>query len=183
VRELIAILVCFAAVSVAVGSSLVFAARHNATVPAADIHKQHDQTTIAQSFPSTVAISKPLMPIPASPASTSAPTATPGTIVSPMVPTPGQEPGAAGRESFKSLGCSTCHSIASAGNPRHPLDDVGSRWNAEQLRAWITGSGFAAERLPASVVGRKQRYTSIPPEQMDTLIAFLSGLKADQRGK
>ncbi len=181
-RELITILVCVAALFVAVGSSLVFAARHNAAVPTADIREQHDQTTIAQSSPSTVATSTSLILVSTPPGSNSAPAASPPRSVARMMTTLGQEPGAAGRESFKSLGCSTCHSIAGAGNPRHPLDEVGSRWTAEQLRAWITGTGFAAERLPATTVARKQRYTSIPPEQMDAIIAFLSALKADQRG-
>ena len=187
-RELIAILVCVAALFVAVGSSLVFAARHNAAVPSIEISKKPDQTTIAQPSPSTVGTSPPVIPAPAPLVATSPPTPAasatpPATTVAPVVPTPGREPGAAGLESIKTLGCLTCHSIAGTGNPRHPLDGVGSQWTAEQLHAWITGSGFAAERLPASVTRRKQRYTSIPEPEMNALISCLSELKATQPGK
>ena len=173
-RELLAILVCVAALCVAVGLSFVFAVRHNAAVPAADIPAKVDQTTIAQPLPSTVATSPP----------TPVPSVTPlGTTSAPVVPTPGQESGAIGRESFNRRGCSACHSIAGTGNPRHPLDGVGSNWTAEQLHAWVTGSGFAAERLPASVARRKQRYTSIPDEEMNALIGFLSDFNTTQGGK
>ena len=189
-RELIAILMCVAALLVAVGSSLVFAARHNAAVPSIEISKKPDQTTIAQPSPSTVGTSPPVIPAPAALVATSLPTpvasAVPSaTTVAPVVRTPGQEPSpsAAGRGSFKNRGGSTCHSIAGTGNPRHPLDGAGSQWTAVQLHAWITGSGFAAERLPASVTRRKQRYTSIPEPEMNALINCLSQLKATQPGK
>ena len=187
-RELIAILMCVAALFLAVGSSLVFAARHNAAVPSIESSKKPDQTTFAQPSPSTVGTSPPIIPAPTPLVAMSSPTPVdsstpPATTVAPVVPTPGQEPGAAGLESIKTLGCLTCHSIAGTGNPRHPLDGVGSQWTAEQLHAWITGSGFAADRLPASVARRKQQYTRIPQEEMDALIGFLSDLKTVQRGK
>jgi len=186
-RELVAILVCVAALCVAVGSSVGFAVRHNSAVPPADLPTKADQTTIAQTFSPTVAAPSPQIPTPAPLVATSpppaVPTATPvATVVAPVAPTPGEESDAAGRESFKNRGCSTCHSIAGTGNPRHPLDGVGSRWTAEQLHAWITGSGFATERLPASVAHRKQQYTSIPRDEMNALVRFLSDLKTTQRG-
>ena len=172
-RELIAILVCVAALFLAVGSSLVFAARHNPAVPTIENSRKPDQTTISQPSPFTAETSPP------TPVASAVP---PATTVAPVVRTPGQEPSAAGRESFKNRGCSTCHSIAGTGNPCHPLDDVGSRWTAEQLHSWITGSGFAAERLPASVVRRKQQYTTVPEEEMNAMIQFLSSLKTPQHG-
>lgn len=171
-RELIANLVSVAALCIALGSSFVFAVRHNAVVPAAS--DKVDQSTIAQPLPSTLATSAPT-PVASVPP--------PAMTSVPAVPNSGQDSAGIGRESFKNRGCSTCHSIAGTGNPHLPLDGVGSRWTAEQLHAWVTGSGFAAERLPASVARRKQQYTRIPQEEMDALIGFLSDLKTVQRGK
>lgn len=83
-----------------------------------------------------------------------------------------------GRSVFAKQSCSTCHSIAGAGNPRSPLDGVGARWEPAELRAWITGTGIAADLLPPAIAKRKQRYQSIPEDDLKALIAYLSSLKA-----
>ena len=36
--------------------------------------------------------------------------------------------------------CARCHSIAGKGNPRRPLDGVGARRNAAELRDWNIGA-------------------------------------------
>lgn len=82
-----------------------------------------------------------------------------------------------GRAVYAQQNCSTCHSIAGEGNPRHPLDGVGARWEAAELRAWIVGTGVAADILPAAIVKRKQRYQNMPEDDLTALVAFLTSLK------
>lgn len=100
------------------------------------------------------------------------PAAAAGTIKSPP---PDHE---RGRSVFARENCSTCHAIAGVGNPRASLDGVGSRWEPAELRAWITGTGIAADLLPPAIAKRKQRYQSIPEADLQALIAYLSSLKA-----
>src|SRR5690606_16194819 len=57
-----------------------------------------------------------------------------------------------GRTVYNDQGCATCHSIAGAGNPRYPLDGVGTRWELEEIRAWITGAGFVADLLSGPIL-------------------------------
>lgn len=148
-RELIAKLAVGMTVAVVVVLSLLFAARHNPRAPA----------TVA-------AVSDGGTPRPALP-----------NDVVPMAPkTPDNI--ARGRAVYAQQNCSACHSISGDGNPRAPLDDVGARHNATDLRAWITGTGAAADVLAPATVRRKQRYLNAPAGDLDALVAYLSTLKS-----
>ena len=76
--------------------------------------------------------------------------------------------------------CSVCHSIEGRGNPKGPLDDVGSRWRAEEIEAWLrTPAEMAAKhgkvRKPAMVP-----YPELSDEELDDLAAYLASLKRPQ---
>lgn len=107
-------------------------------------------------------------------------------MVAAQTPLPGNEkktaqPPAteAGRTIFESRNCGTCHSVAGTGNPRNPLDGVGSRLNVEQLRDWTTGTGSASNSLSAGVRGRKARYLEMSEAEMEALLHYLSALKSE----
>ncbi|MBL9213112.1 MAG: cytochrome c [Opitutaceae bacterium] len=87
---------------------------------------------------------------------------------------------AKGKSVYAAQKCSSCHSIAGDGNPRYPLDSVGSHLNREDLLAWTTGTGAAADILPPGIVRRKQRYRSLPQDNLDALVSYLSTLKASK---
>ena len=93
------------------------------------------------------------------------------------VPLPSSD-AARGREVYNAQGCASCHAIAGTGNPRNPLDDVGTRRNAAELREWITGTGSAIEQLSPAVVRRKQRYQELPEAELKALVAYLATLTA-----
>ena len=85
---------------------------------------------------------------------------------------------ARGREVYNAQGCSSCHAIAGEGNPRNPLDGVGVRRTAVELREWITGTGVAIEQLSPAVVRRKQRYQELSEAELQALVVFLGELTA-----
>ena len=98
----------------------------------------------------------------------------------------GAEPGSAltqtpdsvrGRMVFDSLGCARCHSVAGAGSPRYPLDGVGARRNAAQLRAWTQGAEVLADSLPPSAWRTKQAFNALKPADLNALVAYLLSLK------
>jgi mono/diheme cytochrome c family protein len=84
-----------------------------------------------------------------------------------------------GRAVYNREGCATCHSIAGVGNPRFPLDGAGDRWKPDELEAWTTAAGFAAELLPPGIVRRKERYRSLPEEDLKALVSNLATLKSE----
>ncbi len=83
-----------------------------------------------------------------------------------------------GQAVFDAQNCATCHAIAGQGYPRYPLDGVGATWTPAELRQWITGTGPAADVLPAAIAKRKQRYADLPSADMDALVAYLSTLQS-----
>ena len=164
-RELIANLICIVTLGVAIALSWVFALRHNpAASPAAPAVAASTEAESAAKAPTPEPDSK-TAPSPQSPVST------------PETVQPDAAVTARGREVFQAQRCTTCHSVAGEGNPRYPLDDVGSRLSREDLPDWITGSGAAAGNLSAGVVRRKQQYKSLSAAELADLVNWLSTLK------
>jgi mono/diheme cytochrome c family protein len=87
-------------------------------------------------------------------------------------------PVAAGRKIYEHEKCATCHQIAHQGNIRFPLDGVGSRLTADQIRRWITDTAQMEAALPTLPAVRMSatRY-KLKPADLDALVAYLSSLK------
>jgi mono/diheme cytochrome c family protein len=85
---------------------------------------------------------------------------------------------AKGEKLYADQKCSLCHSIAGKGNPKGPLDDVGSKLKAEEIRQWIVDPATMrtktkAERNPPMPA----KFASLPKDDLDALVAYLSSLK------
>jgi mono/diheme cytochrome c family protein len=83
-----------------------------------------------------------------------------------------------GAKVFADQKCSLCHAVAGKGNAKGPLDDVGSKLKAEEIREWITKPAAMAAKAKAD---RKPpmpaKYASLPKDDLDALVAYLSSLK------
>ena len=83
-----------------------------------------------------------------------------------------------GKRIYEREKCSSCHQIANRGNSRWPLDGVGARLTAAELRRWMTHTAemeAALPRLPAiRMSARKYR---LPDRDLDALVAYLLTLK------
>jgi len=77
---------------------------------------------------------------------------------------------AAGREVYEEQSCSVCHSIAGEGSPRSPLDGVGSRLDADEIRLWIVNPQEARPGV------RKPAFDDVPDAEVDALVAYLQSL-------
>jgi mono/diheme cytochrome c family protein len=71
------------------------------------------------------------------------------------------------KELFDKLSCSACHSIAGAGNTSFPLDGIGSRRTASELKKQIM-SPATGSAMPA---------TTASEAEIDSLVAYLVTLK------
>lgn len=76
-----------------------------------------------------------------------------------------------GREVYAQQKCVLCHSIAGVGNKKTPLDGVGSKLNAEQIKKWIKSS---KETKPDT---KMKAYPNLPEGDLDDLTAFILSLK------
>lgn len=72
-----------------------------------------------------------------------------------------------GKQLFETLSCSACHSIAGEGNTSFPLDGIGSRRTAGELKKQIQ-SPAAGSAMPA---------TTASEGEIDSLVAYLVTLK------
>lgn len=83
-----------------------------------------------------------------------------------------------GMEIFVAQKCTTCHAIGAKGNKKGPLDDVGSRLTAAQIREWIVDpEGMMAKRVPPSTRKPRMKRKPLKPADVDALVALLSDLK------
>jgi mono/diheme cytochrome c family protein len=88
---------------------------------------------------------------------------------------------AKGKQLFTDQKCTMCHSIAGQGNVKGPLDDVGSKLTADEIRQWITDPATMAEKSkaerkpPMSMMAAK--FKALPKDDVDALVAYLSTLK------
>jgi mono/diheme cytochrome c family protein len=81
--------------------------------------------------------------------------------------TAGSSPVEAGKQAFESYGCSSCHSVAGAGNTSAPLDGIGNKRTAEELKKLIA-SPPSGSTMPAM---------DVPEKDLNNLVAYLLALK------
>jgi mono/diheme cytochrome c family protein len=84
---------------------------------------------------------------------------------------------ARGREVYMDRKCSLCHSVAGKGNPKGPLDGVGSRLSAADIREWIVNPKEMATRTGAKRTPAMRPYSDLPAADLDALVAYLQSLK------
>ena len=97
-------------------------------------------------------------------------------LVGLAAPAMAQEAKAAGEKVYAEQKCSVCHAIAGKGNAKGPLDEVGSKLTADEIRAWITDTKAMTAKTKAARKPEMKVYT-LPKEEVDGLVAYLSALK------
>jgi cytochrome c2 len=86
-----------------------------------------------------------------------------------------------GAKVFADHGCPMCHSIAGKGNPKGPLDDVGSKLTAAEIRGWITDPAGSAAKAKAErkppMSAMQAKFKDLAKPDLDDLIAYLASQK------
>ena len=84
---------------------------------------------------------------------------------------------AQGEEVFQKQKCSLCHSVAGKGNAKGPLEGVGTKYSTAELRMWITSPAEMAKKHNATRKPPMKSFASLPPADVDALVAYLQTLK------
>lgn len=83
-----------------------------------------------------------------------------------------------GLQVFTAQKCNVCHSIAGKGKKNGPLDDVGSRLSAADIKQWLVDPiAMAAKREPKSTRKPPMKKKAMPADEIDALVALLAALK------
>ena len=73
--------------------------------------------------------------------------------------------------------CSICHAIGGKGNVKGPLDDVGSRLSADEVRQWMINPAEMTKKTKAERKPPMRAYPNVPKEDLDALVAYMLSLK------
>ena len=92
------------------------------------------------------------------------------------VPVLAQDAKAAGEKVYAEQKCSVCHAIGGKGNAKGPLDEVGSKLTADEIRAWITDAKGMTAKTKAARKPEMKVY-SLAKDEVDGLVAYLSAMK------
>jgi mono/diheme cytochrome c family protein len=73
--------------------------------------------------------------------------------------------------------CATCHILDGKGMAKGPLDGVGTKLTADEIRAWIVTPAEMTAKHNATRKPVMRAYPSLPKEDLDALVAFLASKK------
>jgi mono/diheme cytochrome c family protein len=82
-----------------------------------------------------------------------------------------------GKQVYTDSKCAVCHSIGGEGNKKGPIDDVGAKLSAADIRAWIVSAPDMAAKVKADRKPPMKAYADMPKEDLDDLVAYLQTLK------
>jgi mono/diheme cytochrome c family protein len=82
-----------------------------------------------------------------------------------------------GKKVFGSEKCGVCHSVAGVGNKKGPLDEVGTKLSAAEIREWIVSAAEMTAKTKAARKPVMKSYPNIVKEDLDALVAYLQSLK------
>ena len=104
------------------------------------------------------------------------------TVALVALPTPvraaGQDAVAKGVAVYGAQKCMTCHSIAGKGSKVSPLDGVGAKLSADEIRQWITTpTEMTAKTKSTKKPPMPAKYGTLPAADVDALVAYMQSLK------
>jgi cytochrome c553 len=96
-----------------------------------------------------------------------------GTLVLSAGPAYAQADGA---KVYAAQKCTMCHSIAGVGNKKLPLDGVGTKLSADQIREWIVTPVEAAKKANSTAKPAMKAYPALPKADLDALVGYMKSL-------
>jgi mono/diheme cytochrome c family protein len=83
-----------------------------------------------------------------------------------------------GQQVYDAQKCSMCHAIAGKGAKASPLDGVGAKLSADQIRLWIVDPVAAAKAASSTKKPpMPAKYSALPAGDIDSLVAYMQTLK------
>jgi mono/diheme cytochrome c family protein len=83
-----------------------------------------------------------------------------------------------GEEVYQAQKCQMCHSVAGKGSKTSPLDGVGKKLSADEIRQWITNpKEMTTKTKSTKKPPMPEKYGKLPKEDIDALVAYMASLK------
>ena len=85
---------------------------------------------------------------------------------------------AKGQQVYAAQKCQVCHLVAGKGNKQNPLDGVGAKLSADDIRAWIVDPiAMAAKANSTKKPPMPKKWANLPAADLDGLVAYMQSLK------
>ena len=88
-----------------------------------------------------------------------------------------QTPAEAGEKVYVAQKCNVCHSVAGVGNKKGPLEGVGAKLSADEIRQWITNAPEMAAKAKAERKPLMKGFPNLPKADVDALVAYVQSVK------
>jgi mono/diheme cytochrome c family protein len=83
-----------------------------------------------------------------------------------------------GQEVYAAQKCAVCHSIGGVGKKTSPLDGVGKKLSAEEIRDWILKPAEMTKKTNSTKKPvMPAKYSKLPAADVDALVAYMQSLK------
>lgn len=84
---------------------------------------------------------------------------------------------AAGEKLYTTQKCAVCHSVAGVGNKKGPLEGVGAKLSADEIRQWIVDAPTMTTKTKAERKPAMKGYPNLSKADVDALVAYVQSLK------
>jgi mono/diheme cytochrome c family protein len=85
---------------------------------------------------------------------------------------------AKGEQVYAAQKCSMCHQIAGKGNKLSPLDGLGAKMSAADIKEWIVAPDAAATKHKSTKKpAMPKTYAKLAAADVDALVAYIQSLK------
>ena len=71
----------------------------------------------------------------------------------------------------------SCHSLEGKGQAKGPLDGVGSKLSADEIRQWIVNPAEMTAKTNATRKPAMRAYPNLPKDDLDALVAYMLAQK------
>jgi mono/diheme cytochrome c family protein len=83
----------------------------------------------------------------------------------------------AGAAVYATQKCSLCHSLGGRGNAKGPLDEVGSKLTADDIRKWIVAPAEIGAKSTSTRKPAMRAYPNLPKDDLDALVTYMAAQK------
>jgi mono/diheme cytochrome c family protein len=82
-----------------------------------------------------------------------------------------------GQDVYNAQKCAVCHSVSGKGSKANPLDGVGAKLSADDIRAWITDPVAMTKKTNSQKKPPMPKNAKLTTADVDALVAYMQTLK------
>jgi mono/diheme cytochrome c family protein len=82
-----------------------------------------------------------------------------------------------GQDVYNAQKCAVCHSVGGKGSKANPLDGVGAKLSADDIRAWITDPAAMTKKTNSQKKPPMPKNAKLTAPDVDALVAYMQSVK------